>query len=70
MNRQRLYWYCPTRWVKIARGMPPHLRRSASSYAGGMLGAHRAAWRSRTIRAALQAAIDDESSHADSNAGG
>jgi len=58
----------PNGWVKIAAALPhicADLRRHTLAECWAR---YRAAWRSRTIRAALQAAIDDESSHADSNA--
>ena len=58
----------PNGWVKVAAALPhicADLRRHTLAECWAR---YRAAWRSQAIRTALQAAIDDESSHAESNA--
>jgi MoaA/NifB/PqqE/SkfB family radical SAM enzyme len=58
----------PNGWVKVAAALPhicADLRRHTLAECWAR---YRAAWRSSTIRTALQAAIDDESTHAESNA--
>jgi MoaA/NifB/PqqE/SkfB family radical SAM enzyme len=57
----------PNGWVKVAAALPhicADLRRHTLEECWAR---YRAAWRSRTIRDALQAAIEDESSHSASN---
>jgi MoaA/NifB/PqqE/SkfB family radical SAM enzyme len=58
----------PNGWVKVSAALPhicADLRRHTLQECWAR---YRSAWRSPEIRTALQAAIDDESSHADSNA--